>query len=69
VDALTEDETGRVLERTDREGKTHRWLLWELMAHVANHGTQHRSEAAMTLTAVGRSPGDLDLLDFVDLRG
>jgi len=27
-----------------------------------NHGTYHRGEAALLLTKIGRSPGDLDLL-------
>jgi uncharacterized damage-inducible protein DinB len=42
--------------------------LWQTMAHVLNHGTQHRSEAAVLLTALGRSPGDLDLVDFLEER-
>jgi len=69
VEALEEKELGRTLERTDREGKTHRWQLWQLMAHVANHGTQHRSETALALTALGSSPGDLDYGFFCDVRG
>ena len=40
-------------------------MLWDMMVHVVNHGTQHRSEAAMALAAMGRSPGDLDFLDYV----
>ncbi len=40
--------------------------LWDMMFHVANHTMQHRAETAMALTALGRSPGDVDLLEFLD---
>jgi uncharacterized damage-inducible protein DinB len=42
--------------------------VWQLMVHVVNHGTQHRSEAAALLTAEGRSPGELDLMDFAEAQ-
>ena len=29
--------------------------LWQMLLHLANHGTQHRSEAAVLLTGAGRS--------------
>lgn len=40
--------------------------VWQMMVHVMNHGTQHRSEAAALLTAEGRSPGELDLIDYAE---
>jgi len=38
--------------------------FWQMLAHVVNYGTQHRSEAAALLTAAGESPGDLDMIFF-----
>jgi len=40
--------------------------VWQMLAHLANHGTQHRAEAATLLTAIGRSPGDLDMIFYAE---
>jgi hypothetical protein len=38
--------------------------VWQMLVHDVNHGTQHRAEAAVLLTAKGRSPGELDLMNY-----
>ena len=53
-----------VAYRTTR-GIPQQTILWQILAHVVNHGTQFRSEAGVVLTAFGQSPGDTDLIYFV----
>lgn len=48
------------------EGQTGQRPLWHYLMHVLNHSAQHRSECAALLTGFGRSPGDMDLLVFLD---
>lgn len=48
----------------DDEGVPFAWML----RHLANHGTQHRAEAAALLTQAGRSPGDLDMIHWLEER-
>lgn len=64
VAALSDDDVARVYAQTLPNGQEWRMPLWRMMLHVANHGTQHRSEVAAMLTSYGHSPGDLDLLSY-----
>lgn len=44
------------------------YILWQVIAHVAHHGMQHRSEAALLLTHCGHSPGGIDMVFWLDER-
>lgn len=68
IDGLGADGAERIVELEPRGLRRTRWPLWMLMAHVALHSTQHRAEAALELTRLGSSPGDLDYGHFVDIR-
>ncbi len=62
---LGEEEVQRVVRYTNTRGQTYAAPLWQMMGHLVNHGTQHRSEAAMILSRLGYSLGDLDMLIFL----
>jgi uncharacterized damage-inducible protein DinB len=66
VDRVTDENLNSPFRYTNTSGKPFTRVLWQAMAHLVNHGTQHRTEAAALLTDLGHSPGDIDLIYFLD---
>jgi len=65
VEKVSEEDLVSTIHYKSTGGRPHANTLWHLMAHLVNHGTQHRSEAAVMLTDFGHSPGDIDLIMFL----
>jgi uncharacterized damage-inducible protein DinB len=63
---LADEDVTRLVRYDTDSGGPRRRVLWHCLHHVVNHGTQHRSEAAVLLTDYGRSPGDLDFTVFLN---
>ena len=63
---LTDERLNTKFKYISTEGYPHERVLWEAMAHLVNHGTQHKTEAAAILTDMGRSPGDIDLIVYLN---
>ena len=61
---LTDERLAQTVQYRTTKGVRSENVLWHLLAHVVNHGTQFRAEAAVALTTYGQSPGDLDMLLF-----
>ena len=65
VDSLTDEKLERTFAYKNTQGHPYERVLWQAMAHVVNHSTQHRTEAAAMLTDLGHSPGDIDMILFL----
>ena len=65
VENLTDEGLYRRFKYISTEGYPHERVLWETMAHLVNHGTQDKTEAAAILTSFGHSPGDIDLIGYL----
>jgi len=65
VKGLTDEKLSGIIQYKTTKGVVMENIFWQVMVHLFNHGTQHRSEAAAILTELGQSPGDIDLIVFL----
>jgi len=65
VENLTDERLNSKVNYKATDGTPYAEILWQLMVHVVNHGTQHKTEAAAMLTDFGQSPGDIDMILFL----
>jgi uncharacterized damage-inducible protein DinB len=65
VENITDERLNSKFNYKSTDGKPHERMLWQAMAHLINHGTQHKTEAAAMLTDFGQSPGDIDMIVYL----
>ena len=65
IDTLTEETLNGTI-RYVIPGAVRELVVWQILLDVILHASQHRSEAAALLTAFGQSPGDYDLIMFLN---
>ncbi len=68
IGGLDEAGLGGLLVYRDTRDVEHAFPLWQTLLHQVNHATQHRSEAALMLTGLGHSPGELDFVRYLEGR-
>lgn len=63
LETLTDDDLLRVIEFDFGRGPM-AGSVGDLLEHAANHGVHHRGQVALLLRALGKVPGNIDLLFY-----
>jgi uncharacterized damage-inducible protein DinB len=61
---LTEDSIQQNISYKDSKGNPFVNPIWQLVLHLANHGTHHRGQVSGFLRAMGHVPPPVDLIDY-----
>ena len=65
-ESLTDTELSQYVDVGTPSGRDPEWeRRIDILVHLINHGTVHRSELAHFLTSQGHSPGEMDYLEYV----
>ncbi len=64
LNSLSDEALNQAVQYKTTKGVPYENVLWNLLAHVVNHGTQFREKPGSHWPPYGQSPGDLDLLLF-----
>jgi uncharacterized damage-inducible protein DinB len=64
LEALRDEDLGRVVEFSLGGGPAQAMRLGELMRHGAIHGIHHRGQVALLLRSLGHAPGNFDMLEY-----
>jgi uncharacterized damage-inducible protein DinB len=64
VAALTEEGLREEWSETLPSGRTWSLPLWQIVLHVANHGTHTRAQLVAAIRRAGHKPGDYEIVNF-----
>ncbi|MGO9309407.1 MAG: DinB family protein [Spirochaetia bacterium] len=64
VDSLTAEDLRRVVQYKTAAGVAQAQPLWQMLQHLANHGTYHRGQVATMLRQLGSKATSTDLIGF-----
>jgi uncharacterized damage-inducible protein DinB len=68
LEGLSDTDLGRTIDFKNTEGKAYSAPLGQLLQHVANHATHHRSEIATMVTLLSGSPPDTGINSWILMR-